>query len=179
MDDIKKILSSAKKKLISAGVPEGRDAEFILEYVLGKKLTDYSCQNITVEQMSEYNSLIERRLNREPLDSIFNSTEFLGLTILFSKDTLTPRQETEIMTDSIVRENTEEGLRVLDLCTGSGCIGLALKKHLKNASVVLSDISNLALNMAKYNAQINNIDVEYKQSDLFDLNRHYQRECIR
>lgn len=170
MKNIKEILSSAKEKLRMCGIAGyDSDAEFLLAHVLGVGRSQLLRINtITDEEYSIYNELISRRLNHEPMDSIIGYTEYLGLTIPFSRDTLTPRQETEIMVDNIIRENKGmDNLRVLDLCSGSGCIGLAVAKHL-GADVTLSDISDEAMKVAKQNAEINNISATFIISNLFD-----------
>ena len=166
--NINELLKSAKETLSDAGISYGRDAEFILEYIIGDKIPSGQILSISAEQLSRFKELIKRRASHEPLDSILGGTEFMGLNIPFNKDILTPRQETELMTDAIIRENkSTNNLKVLDLCCGSGCIGLALKRHLNYASVTLSDISESALQIAKDNAKLNNIDVVFIKSDLF------------
>ena len=167
--NLKEVLDTAKATLKSSGVPDNRDAEFILEYVLDTKLTALQGRRLTHEELAKFTALIQRRASREPLDSILGGTEFLGLEIPFNKLTLTPRQETEIMTDSIIRENRhKQGLKVLDLCSGSGCIGLAIAKALPDSIVTLVDISEDTLNIARENARRNNVNVKFLKSDLFE-----------
>lgn len=167
--NLKEVLDTAKATLKSSGVPDNRDAEFILEYVLDAKLTALQGRRLTHEELAKFTALIQRRVSREPLDSILGGTEFLGLEIPFNKLTLTPRQETEIMTDSIIRENRHrKGLKVLDLCSGSGCIGLAIAKALPDSIVTLVDISEDTLNIARENARRNNVNVKFLKSDLFE-----------
>ena len=123
---------------------------------------------LTEQEYDEYMSLIGRRAEHESMDSLMGYTEFMGLVVPFSKDTLSPRQETEIMVDNIIRENKgRTDLTVLDLCSGSGCIGLSIAKHLP-AKVTLVDISYKAISMAKKTAELNNIAVEIIESNLFD-----------
>ena len=108
-----------------------------------------------------------RRSKHEPLDSIIGFTEFYGLQVPFNKDTLTPRQETEILVDNVVKDIGNQNVKVLDLCSGSGCIGLAIAKSTK-AFVYLSDISGVALDISMRNAKLNNVEVNYIKSDLFE-----------
>lgn len=166
----REVLSEAKKKLLSSGdINWESDAEFLLAHILNVPRSGIFTHNtILSSQYSKYLELIDRRITHEPMDSLIGFTEFLGLTIPFHKETLSPRQETEIMVDNIIRENTgRKGLKILDLCSGSGCIGLALSKLL-NAKVLLADISPEALEISRQNARLNNLEVEYITSNLFD-----------
>ena len=166
--NLNEVLASARKTLSQAGVPGTRDAEFLLEKVLGRKYVTNIDNSLNEEQYLVFQDLIRRRANREPMDSIYGYTEFLGLKILFSPHTLSPRQETEIMTDEIIADNRNRpNLRVLDMCSGSGCIGLALSKHL-NADVTLVDISEDAIKMSEKNASINDTRVNFVNSDMFE-----------
>lgn len=164
------LLNSAKARL-QAGKMLGfdSDAEFLLCGLLNVSRSQLrSLGEVPSSVIEKYNDLISRRLQGEPMDSLLGFTEFLGLNIPFSQDTLSPRQETEIMVDNIIRENSHrKGLKILDLCTGSGCIGLALKKHL-TCDVTLSDISDLALIQCKKNAELNGLSVVIQKSDLFE-----------
>lgn len=117
---------------------------------------------------------LARRAKGEPLQYIKGSLEFYGCTIKVSKDVLIPRQETEILVDMIAKrleqdQKQEGGLKgkiLFDVCTGSGCIGIALKKKFPDLKVILSDISTKALEIAKENAEKNEVDVEILLGDL-------------
>lgn len=158
-------LVRARDLLKSAGVPNNRDEEFLLRRVLGE-----SCRyanELSEEQYHTFMDLIRRRAAREPMDSILGNTEFLGIEVPFSNKTLSPRQETEIMVDAIIRENsTKRGIKVLDMCCGSGCIGVAIAKHL-GADVTLCDISPDAVAESERLAKENNVDVVVMRGDLF------------
>jgi methylase of polypeptide subunit release factors len=102
------------------------------------------------------------------MDKLIGYTEFLNITIPFSRHTLTPRQETEILADMIINDNkNSRDLEILDLCTGSGCLGIAMANNL-NARVTMSDISRKAIRRASRNARLNNAKVEIVRSNLFD-----------
>lgn len=106
---------------------------------------------------------------KEPLAYIHGQMEFYHCTIAVTPSVLIPRQETEILVDKIVKqiESTDyDGKILLDLCCGSGCIGIALKKRLPNLIVVLSDRSTEALAIAKKNAEKNQVEVELLEGDL-------------
>lgn len=162
------VVKAAKDILNSKGVTNYNDTVFLLEKVLGKKCSILDSIELNEQEYAEYMELISRRSEHEPMDSLMGYTEFLGLTIPFSQDTLSPRQETEIMVDNIIRENKgRDNLSVLDLCSGSGCIGLAIAKHL-GAAVTIVDISAAAIAVAEQNAKLNNVSVNIVSSDLFE-----------
>lgn len=164
------ILQIGKSRLKEYGVPSfDSDAEFLLAEAMGVSRGEIAIDvSVSEDVVRNYYSLISRRASHEPMDSIFGFTEFMGIRIPFSVDTLTPRQETEIMTDDIVRSfRNRKDLKVLDLCAGSGCIGLAIKKNM-NCLVTLSDISDKALEECRRNAELNNLCVDIVKSNLFD-----------
>ncbi len=100
-----------------------------------------------------------------PLQYILGSVPFYGTTILVNSAVLIPRPETEELCDIIVKEDPE-ACQILDLCTGSGCIAIALKKNLPKASVTATDISADALKTAENNAILNQLTVYFFQCDL-------------
>ncbi len=106
------------------------------------------------------------RFNGKPTNKIFKKTEFYGLRFLVDRNVLAPRQETEILvTETIKLLNKND--TVLDLCTGSGCIAISLKKN-ADCFVTASDISKHAIFVAKKNAKINNVKIHFVISNLFD-----------
>ncbi len=162
------VVSRAKNILDRAGITHYNDTVFLLEKVLDRKCGLLQDIILSEDQYTEYVSLINRRSAHEPLDSLIGYTEFLGLNIPYHRETLSPRQETEIMVDNIIKENSDiPNLKILDLCTGSGCIGIALAKYLR-ADVTLADISDEALSVASENARLNNTNVKLVQGNLFE-----------
>ena len=114
-------------------------------------------------------SYLERRGKGEPLPYIHGTVEFLDCRIQVNPSVLIPRQETEILTDKIIQKLSKvdhENKILWDVCCGSGCIGIAIKKKLPDLRVVLSDYSEEALSIAKNNAESNDADVEIVQGDL-------------
>lgn len=106
-----------------------------------------------------------------PLEYIIGEIEFFGCRIQVDPRVLIPRQETEILVDLISRKLNAlvvKQLQLCDLCTGSGCIGISLKKKFPELTVLLSDLSKEALAVARKNAQRNHVDVEMVQGDLLD-----------
>lgn len=107
-----------------------------------------------------------------PIQHIMGYVEFFDVKIKVNSNVLIPRYETEEMVDLVSKKiNLPYRAKILDLCTGSGFIGLALKKHYKSAKIWLSDISYKALKIAKFNKKWNfkkNKDIKIKHSDLFN-----------
>lgn len=103
---------------------------------------------------------IRARGDRKPLQHILGSWEFMGLPFAVNPNVLIPRPETEWLAEYVISHYPDRPVRVLDLCTGSGCIGLAIKKNLPQAEVMLVDISDLALDVARQNAK--NLEAEVK-----------------
>ncbi len=108
-----------------------------------------------------------RRQQGEPLQYILGEWEFYGLPMKVDPNVLIPRADTETLCELAIKRITDRGYKsVLDLCTGSGCIGIAIKKH-TDARVILADISPEALALAGKNAELNGADTMLIRSDLF------------
>jgi len=102
--------------------------------------------------LNRFFTFLEKRLHRIPLSQILGRQEFFGLSFLVNENVLSPRQDTECILERILgEEEKKEELSILDLCTGSGCIGLALAKHLYCKTVLLLDKSDKALEVTKEN----------------------------
>lgn len=114
---------------------------------------------------------LQRRSKREPLQYIRGKVDFYDCDIAVNGDVLIPRQETELLVDRIAQtlkgENLE-GKVLWDICCGSGCIGIALKKAFPQLQVALSDLSPAALAMAESNAKSNNVEVAFRNGDLLE-----------
>jgi len=117
---------------------------------------------------AKYLSRIEKRKMHIPLQYIINKQNFYGLDFYVDESVLIPRYDTENIVDRIVKDCKENKyLSVLDLCTGSGCIAVCLKKN-GFEKVYAADISDKALAVAKHNAKLNNADIIFLQSDLYE-----------
>lgn len=117
---------------------------------------------------AKYLSRIEKRKKHIPLQYIINKQNFYGLDFYVDESVLIPRYDTENIVDRIVKDCKENKcLSVLDLCTGSGCIAVCLKKN-GFEKVYAADISDKALAVAKHNAKLNNADIIFLQSDLYE-----------
>ena len=105
-------------------------------------------------------ALTQRRLAGEPVAYIIGEWEFYGLPLDISRDVLIPRTDTEVLAERaiLLAKAAGEGARVLDLCAGSGCVGLAVAAHAPNCRVVLADLSEAALRICKQNVRRNNLN---------------------
>lgn len=161
---------SATKTLHDAGVPDARhDALALMAAVLDKKPLDLLAAPGTVlsgEQASRYLALLERRALREPLQYILGSAFFMGFEFLVEPGVLIPRQDSETLCQRAVRIAKKDG-RALDLCCGSGCLGISLKLLRPDLEVALSDISKKAVEVAGKNAARLGADIRLLRGDLF------------
>lgn len=115
---------------------------------------------------------LKRRINGEPVQYILGKTEFMGLEFKVTPQVLIPRDDTEILVEKtidLIKQSSSLGNpKILDLCTGSGCIAISLAKFIKGAKVVASDISQETLDIATENAFLNNAGVNFIKSNLFN-----------
>ena len=116
-------------------------------------------------------SYVKRLQENEPFQYILGETEFYGLTIKCDKRALIPRPETEELVDWISENSNIE--KAVDICSGSGCIALALKTIYKSASILGVDISEDANDLALQNAQLNKLDVTFETADALDINADF------
>ncbi len=118
------------------------------------------------ETVLAYMHDLQKRGDRTPLQHLLGSWEFMGLPFIVSPDVLIPRSETEWLVEYVLKNYADRPIKVLDLCTGSGCIGIAVKKLLPHATVTMVDISALALDVAKKNAEQNETEVTIEKWDI-------------
>ena len=113
------------------------------------------------EKMSAYENTLEKRASRIPLQQILGQQEFMGLTFFVNEHVLIPRQDTETLVELVLNEQKDKNVSILDMCTGSGCIAVSLKKLGGYARVEGADISEEALKVAKRNSEeiLENSDV--------------------
>ena len=105
------------------------------------------------EKLSAYENTLEKRASRIPLQQILGQQEFMGLTFFVNEHVLIPRQDTETLVELVLNEQKDKNVSILDMCTGSGCIAVSLKKLGGYASVEGADISEEALKVAKRNSE--------------------------
>lgn len=147
-----------------------RTAEWLLTEVLGcdrGQLYAYPDRAVAPAEAQEFETLVDRRVEGEPLQHILGYTSFYGLQIQVSPDVMVPRPETEEVVERALACIAEvEAPRVLDVGTGSGCIALALKHERPDAVVHACDVSSDALTVARANARQLQLDVHFLQADL-------------
>ena len=160
--------------LTAAGIEEREavlDARFLLEHVCGTALHTLLFEETTIsdEAADCYRELIERRSGRVPLSYITGTRDFMGLTFEVSRDVLIPEQDTENLVEEIMRQLCG-GEKILDLCTGSGCILLSLLHYSNGTTGTGTDISEKALEVAGRNADRLGLSerVRWRQGDLFE-----------
>jgi len=169
--NLREIWNKGEYILNEAGIdnPKG-DAFTLMEYVFHIDKNTYILRaddDLLPDEVSEYKTLLKKRASHIPLQYITGNQNFLGLDFKVNSSVLIPRLDTEVMVD-MVRKELRDDMRVLDLCTGSGCIITCLKNYCPGINAVASDYSKAALLVAKENARQNHADVEFIHSDLFD-----------
>lgn len=156
-----------KEKLLSAKITDNDEADWLIaSYLNVPKLEIKFINSITKQQYKDLQKILSRRLKGEPISKIFGFTDFYGLKIKINKNVFSPRQETEILAENAIKIANTKKFNVLELCTGSGAVAIAIAKN-TNANVFACDISPQALEIAKENAITNDAKIEFKQSDLF------------
>lgn len=141
--------------LSEAGLEEAAwDARLLLEYVCGTTRNDllvHGDREVTIDLQEQYFDYIHRRQARIPLQHITGVQEFMGLEFIVNEHVLIPRQDTEILVEEVMKDE-HDGCRILDMCTGSGCILISLLHYSNWCEGVGVDISSKALAVARENA---------------------------
>ena len=165
------IYKEGAETLEHAGIPDAKlDAWYLLEYVTGISRASYfgdPKREVPKEQAESYREVILRRAGHIPLQHITGEQEFMGYTFLVNPDVLIPRQDTETLTEEALKF-TKPGMKVLDMCTGSGCILISLMKKCHGLTGTGCDISEKALKTARENGRRLQVEASWIQSDLFE-----------
>lgn len=169
-ESYEQLLLDAAERLKEAEIADADiDAWYLLELVTGMSRASYFLEKYnrpSDEEIRKYEELLEKRISHIPLQHITGRQEFMGLDFIVSEDVLCPRQDTETLVESVLEYTS--GRKVLDVCTGSGCIAVALMK-LGNASCCDAvDLSEAALDIAKQNAEFNDVSINFIKSDMFE-----------
>lgn len=166
----RELLQEGERQLQAAGNPEAKvDAWFLLEFVAGMSKQEYFLrmqEAVEDEVITSYYQALEQRVEHVPLQYIIGCQEFMGLNFLVNPSVLIPRQDTETLVEqtlSVIRP----GDAILDMCTGSGCILISLLKMKEGCTGVGVDISAQAIETARENAKMNEVDATWICSDLF------------
>ena len=162
------------EKLNSAGIAEAKlDARLLLEEVCHTDRSDmilYPDRDVDDVQHESYVNYIKKREQRIPLQQILEKQEFMGLEFYVNEYVLIPRQDTEILVEEAMK-NLHDGMRILDVCTGSGCILISLLHYSNDCKGVGIDISKEALGVARKNAEKllpDEKEISFYQGDLFE-----------
>ena len=163
-----KQFAATKAKFAERGIDES-DAEWIYSLVLGIKRSELDGERMIMPSESKrIKEIVIKRLEGRPLWYIIGDTDFYNCKIKVDERALIPRPETEMLAELAVK-SLEEGDKVLDLCTGSGCIAVSIAKNCrgKRISVTGADLSDAAVMLAGENARLNGVNVDFIQSDMF------------
>ena len=124
-------------------------------------------EEMSEEQVREFEVLIRKRAERVPLQYITGEQEFMGLTFHVNSNVLIPRQDTETLVEEALKV-IKLGMKVMDMCTGSGCVLISILKNAHDVEGIGYDISKQAINVAKENAKFNEVPAVFERSDLFE-----------
>ena len=148
--------------------------KLILSFLLNTKINDLILlenNKISLIKQLKYNKYLKQLKKGLPVQYIIKNTNFYGLDLYINKNVLIPRPETEYLveeTNNLIKQVfNKQNIKILDMCTGSGCIALALKQLNNNYQIDASDISKKALSIAKKNKNNLNKDITLIKSDLF------------
>ena len=163
MDSIgsyKKKIAQALSEKINLTLREAElEAQFIMQYVLKESPSNLIIKKneiVLKKDITIIENIIRQRLDDSPLAYILKEWDFYGHTFQVSRDTLIPRQDTELLIDIILQNyDLNSPLKILDLGTGTGIIGITLAKNFKKSNVLLTDISIKAIEVAKKNIEAN------------------------
>lgn len=170
---VREALIKGTKALLAVGIEDGEnDARLLLLNVLGisqgELLLRYT-EELALDKEKQYFEVIARRSEHYPCQYIIGSQDFFGYEFLVGEGVLIPRQETELLVEKALSETKQlECAKVLDMCCGTGCIGISY--YLKRGGrdkLTLADISDAALAIAKDNVQKHGVNADIKKSDLF------------
>ncbi len=165
-----------KGALADAGIEEAAlDARLLLEHICGtdrNTLLVHGDRTVSPEEEKQYLDAVERRSRRIPLQQITGQQEFMGLPFWVNSNVLIPRQDTEVLVEEVLK-HTHDGMQILDMCTGSGCILISILHYSNDCEGLGVDISSPALEVAEENAERllsgrTGVSARFLQSDLFE-----------
>lgn len=192
---VKEMLTMGEKQLMDSDIADAtRDCKILYCYMMdipfSKIILEY--QEVLQDRLCDkYFELIDRRSKGEPVQYIMGSQEFMGLEFIVNENVLIPRQDTETLVEDaleIINTGTLRGedmdvkrkeWDILDLCTGSGAIGVSLARIANKVNVTCSDISEGAIKVAKENAQKHGVakSVKFEQGNLFKpFSKHFRKQ---
>lgn len=165
----KEAVYGAEQKLAAAGIADAKlDARYLFYHVTGlnqMELLLYGEKEVLEAEQRAYDELVSQRAGHMPLQYLTGVQEFMGLEFQVNSNVLIPRQDTECLVEEVLKYST--GKRVLDVCTGSGCIIISLAKLGSLSGAFACDLSEKALEVARSNADQLDARIEFFQGDLF------------
>lgn len=180
------IYKEGASRLAEADIDEAElDARLLLEYVCGtdrNTLLAHGDREVTAKECERYRGLIAKRAAHVPLQHLTGEQDFMGLPFLVNKDVLVPRQDTEVLVEEVMK-HLHDGMRILDLCTGSGCILLSLLHYSNDCEGVGTDLSPQALAVARENYERlretrPDMKAQFLEGDLFEALEKRQFDII-
>ncbi|MDY3971156.1 MAG: peptide chain release factor N(5)-glutamine methyltransferase [Clostridia bacterium] len=152
------------------------EAELIVMSAVGINRTQLvldSRRDVTEEQRERVSEMVKRRQSGEPLQYILGECEFMSLDFYVESGVLIPRSDTETLVEAVIEKTDEnKNMKILDICTGSGCIGISTACFRSSAYVDLIDISDKAIEIAKKNIVRNNVQSRVKVQKMDILNEY-------
>ena len=176
-------LRHAKDALAESGCPDPQiDSRWIAEDTLGLSRSEMHFEterSLSPEEHERLEALLQRRVQGEPVQYLLHSACFMGLNFYVDSRVLIPRQDTETLVEAVIVALRQlEKPRMLDLCAGSGAIGLSVRTLVPGADVTLADCSRDALEVVRENARRLGVDVELRHGDLFRAVWHQKFDLI-
>ncbi len=166
----KEVYESGVNKLKEHNCKEAvLDARLLLEYICHTNRNDllaHGDREVSADELTQYEAFIRRRASGEPLQYITGEQDFMGLTFKTHESTLIPRQDTECLVEEAMM-HLHDGMRILDMCSGSGCILLSLLKYSNDCVGIGAEIQPEAVALARENAEKLGIEATFIESDLF------------
>lgn len=164
-------ITFGEEQLNNAGIVDAKnDAWLLLTFVCKIDRTYYYVhmdEEISAEMQEEYQNVLNKRAEHVPLQYITGEQEFMGIKFRVNESVLIPRQDTETLVGEALKI-IRPGMKVMDMCTGSGCILISILKNMVDVEGFGYDISKQALNVAKDNAKQNGVTATFEKSDLFE-----------
>ncbi|MCL1901491.1 MAG: peptide chain release factor N(5)-glutamine methyltransferase, partial [Firmicutes bacterium] len=166
MKKYQEVYDEMQSKLKQNGILQDADLDWILCSVLKRRRSELKeTKVVSVKEYDTIKTLVEKRCQNMPVQYVLSETDFFGYTLKLNASVLIPRFETELLCERAIKCANEKS-NVLDLCCGSGAIGIAISKKVK-CKVTCSDISEEALKLAKENAALNETEIDFIKSDMF------------
>ncbi|HNR30400.1 MAG TPA: peptide chain release factor N(5)-glutamine methyltransferase [Candidatus Hydrogenedentes bacterium] len=165
------LLADAARRLAPVTETPRLDAEILLAHALGLRRAKLLARSRDKVHCGDFEALVARRLNAEPIAYITGEWEFFSLLFVIRPPVLVPRPETEHLVETALRHIGTHAADVLDLGTGSGCVAIAIARNAPRSRVIATDIANEALELAAENAVRLGVVLNTRRGDLFDALR--------